>query len=94
MIPPTELFKFRWPKYPHRISELVSHLNNFDNSEIPKYLIHRHAPQNRDFNVLRARRNEKEFKVKPATSFKYFQYLLTENLKQSSRQKKYYLTVP
>ena len=44
--------------------------------------------------LLRARRNEKEFKVKPATSFKYFQYLLTENLKQSSRQKKYYLTVP
>ena len=37
--------------------------------------------------MLRARRNEKEFKVKPATSFKYFQYLLTENLKQSSRQK-------
>ena len=28
--------------------------------------------------VLRARRNEKEFKVKPATSFKYFQYLLTK----------------
>ena len=24
--------------------------------------------------MLRARRNEKEFKVKPATSFKYFQY--------------------
>ena len=38
--------------------------------------------------LLRARRNEKEFKVKPATSFKYFQYLLTENLKQCSRQKK------
>ena len=28
--------------------------------------------------VLRARRNEKELKVKPATSFKYFQYLLTK----------------
>ena len=28
--------------------------------------------------MLRARRNEKELKVKPATSFKYFQYLLTE----------------
>ena len=46
------------------------------------------------FTLLRARRNEKEFKVKPATSFIYFQYLLTENLKQSSRQKIYYLTVP
>ena len=44
--------------------------------------------------LLRARRNEKEFKVKPATSFNYFQYLLTENLKQCSRQRKYYLTVP
>ena len=31
------------------------------------------------FSVLRARRNEKELKVKPATSFKYFQYLLTKN---------------
>ena len=32
------------------------------------------------FNLLlRARRNEKELKVKPATSFKYFQYLLTKN---------------
>ena len=39
-------------------------------------------------HVLRARRNEKEFKVKPATSFKYFQYLLTDNLKQRLRQKK------
>ena len=29
--------------------------------------------------VLRARRNEKEFKVKPATSFKYFQYLFKKN---------------
>ena len=29
--------------------------------------------------LLRARRNEKELKVKPATSFKYFQYLLTKN---------------
>ena len=29
--------------------------------------------------LLRARRNEKEFKVKPAISFKYFQYFLTEN---------------
>ena len=28
--------------------------------------------------LLRARRNEKELKVKPATSFKYFQYLLTK----------------
>ena len=28
--------------------------------------------------MLRARRNEKEFRVKPATSFKYFQYLLTK----------------
>ena len=28
--------------------------------------------------VLRARRNEKDLKVKPATSFKYFQYLLTK----------------
>ena len=44
--------------------------------------------------LLRARRNEKEFRVKPATSFNYFQYLLTENLKQCSRQRKYYLTVP
>ena len=41
--------------------------------------------------MLRARRNEKDLKVKPATSFNYFQYLLTENLKQTSRQKKYYL---
>ena len=31
------------------------------------------------YTVLRARRNEKELKVKPATSFKYFQYLLTKN---------------
>ena len=30
------------------------------------------------FLLLRARRNEKELKVKPATSFKYFQYLLTK----------------
>ena len=30
-------------------------------------------------SLLRARRNEKELKVKPATSFKYFQYLLTKN---------------
>ena len=44
--------------------------------------------------LLRARRNEEEFRVKPATSFNYFQYLLTENLKQCSRQRKYYLTVP
>ena len=44
--------------------------------------------------LLRARRNEKELKVKPATSFKYFQYLLTKKLKQSSRQRKYNLTVP
>ena len=29
--------------------------------------------------LLRARRNEKELKVKPAISFKYFQYLLTKN---------------
>ena len=29
--------------------------------------------------LLRARRNEKEFKVKPATSFKCVQYLLTKN---------------
>ena len=29
-------------------------------------------------NVLRARHNEKELKVKPATSLKYFQYLLTK----------------
>ena len=39
--------------------------------------------------LLRARLNEKELKVKPATSFKYFQYLLTKKKKkQSSRQKK------
>ena len=44
--------------------------------------------------MLRARRNEKDLKVKPATSFKYFQYLLTKKLKQSSRQRKYHLTVP
>ena len=44
--------------------------------------------------LLRARRNEKELKVKPASSFKYFQYLLTKKLKQSSRQRKYNLTVP
>ena len=31
--------------------------------------------------MLRARRNEKDFKVKPATSFKYFQYLLTKKIK-------------
>ena len=29
--------------------------------------------------MLLARCNEKELKVKPATSFKYFQYLLTKN---------------
>ena len=28
--------------------------------------------------LLRARRNEKDLEVKPATSFKYFQYLLTK----------------
>ena len=28
--------------------------------------------------MLRARRNEKELKVKPATSFEYFQYLLAK----------------
>ena len=44
--------------------------------------------------LLRARPNEKELKVKPATSFKYFLYLLTKKLKQSSRQRKYNLTVP
>ena len=31
------------------------------------------------YQVLRARHHEKELKVKPATSFKYFQYLLTKN---------------
>ena len=30
--------------------------------------------------LLRARRNEKKLKVKPVTSFKYFQYLLTKHL--------------
>ena len=29
--------------------------------------------------LLQARRNDKDLKVKPATSFKYFQYLLTKN---------------
>ena len=29
--------------------------------------------------LLRARRNEKDLKVKPATSFNYLQYLLTKN---------------
>ena len=43
--------------------------------------------------LLRARRNEKKIKVKPATSFKYFQYLLTKELKLSSRQRKK-ITVP
>ena len=41
-----------------------------------------------------ARHNEKESKMKPATSFKYFQYLLKKKLKQSSRQRKYDLKVP
>ena len=31
------------------------------------------------FILLQARRNEKELIVKPATSFQYFQYLLTKN---------------
>ena len=31
------------------------------------------------FHLLRARRNEKESKVIPATSFKYLIYLLAEN---------------
>ena len=45
--------------------------------------------------LLRARHNEKELKVKLATSFKYFQYLLKKKKKkQSSRQRKYYLKVP
>ena len=46
------------------------------------------------FMLLQARCNEKDLKVKPATSFKYFQYLLTKKLKQSSRQRKYNLTLP
>ena len=38
-----------------------------------------YMPMYKESLLLRARRNEKEFKVKPATSFKYFQYLLTKN---------------
>ena len=53
-----------------------------------------HLTSSRRGMLLRARRNEKDLKVKPATSFKYFQYLLTKKLKQSSRQRKYNLTVP
>ena len=40
------------------------------------FFVSRASPQ----FLLRARRNEKELKVKPATSFKYFQYLSTKNL--------------
>ena len=36
--------------------------------------------------LLRARHNEKEFRVKPATPFNYFQYLLTKSLKQCSEK--------
>ena len=38
--------------------------------------------------LLRARRNEKELKVKPATSFKYFQYLLTKKIKTKFKTEK------
>ena len=55
--------------------------------------VRRPSSVRRPSTLLRARRNEKDLKVKPATSFKYFQYLLTK-LKQSSRQRKYNLTVP
>ena len=38
--------------------------------------------------LLRARRNEKELKVKPATSFNYFQYLLTKKFKTMFKTEK------
>ena len=38
--------------------------------------------------LLRTRRNEKEFRVKPATSFKYFQYLLTKKIKTKFKTEK------
>ena len=38
--------------------------------------------------VLRARRNEKELKVKPATNFKYFKYLLTKKIKTNFKTEK------
>ena len=41
--------------------------------------------------LLRARRNEKELKVKPATSFNYFLYLLTKKIKTKLLTKKYHL---
>ena len=39
-------------------------------------------------NLLRARRNEKELKVKQGTSFKYFQYLLTKKIKTKFKAEK------
>ena len=37
--------------------------------------------------VLRARRNEKEMKVKPATSFKLLTIFIPQKIKQDSKQK-------
>ena len=41
--------------------------------------------------MLRARRNEKELNVKPATSFEYFLYLLTKEIKTKLWPKKNHL---
>ena len=41
-----------------------------------------------DIHVSRARCNEKELKAKPATSFKYFQYLLTKKIKTKFKTEK------
>ena len=38
------------------------------------------------FVVLRARRNEKEMKVKPATSFKLLTIFIHKNMRQDSKQ--------
>ena len=38
--------------------------------------------------VLQARRNKKDLKVKPATSFKIFQYLLTKKIKTKFKAEK------
>ena len=37
--------------------------------------------------MLRARRNEKEMKVKPATSFKLLTIFIPQKIKQDSKQK-------
>ena len=55
------------PCYTHTHTHTHKHTHTHTHTHIYIYIL------------LRARRNEKDLKVKPATSFKYFQYLLTKN---------------